>query len=137
MQKIARPNSAAFHLVLGLSQFVVDKQPFVGAIVVELVERVIDCARRNAQTQMIAGNRFNGVGLIQHGYVVVGQNASAGAAQGQIAEEQRMINNENLRPAGAASRLVVKAGIVRWTASAHAIAAVAGDFVPNGPRRPE
>ena len=45
---------------------------------------------------MVAGHGFQIVGFVEDDGVVVGQDARARCAQGQIAEEQGVIDDQNL-----------------------------------------
>ncbi len=80
---------------------------------------------------MVAGDGFDGVRFVKNHHVVVGQNVDPLAAQREIAEEQRMIDDENLRVLHPATRGEVKTLPVRGTLAPHAVAAVAADFVPH------
>ncbi len=46
---------------------------------------------------MIAGHGFERVGLVKDHDVVVGQDARPFAAQRQVAEKQRMVDDQHLR----------------------------------------
>ena len=80
---------------------------------------------------MIAGDRFDRVGFVEDHDVVVGQDAHAGPPQREVAEEQRVVHDQDLRVLHPAAVLVVEAFAVRRAAAAHAVGAVAGDFVPH------
>ena len=92
---------------------------------------VLDLAAGDVDAQVVAGDRFDRVGFVEDHDVVVGQDADAGPPQGEVAEEQRVIDDEDLRVLHAAAVLVVEALVVRRAAAAHAVAAVAGHFVPH------
>ena len=74
-----------------------DQQAFVRAVVVELVERVLDLAARDVDAQVVAGDGFDRVGFVEDHHVVVGQDADARAPQRDVAEQQRMIDDQDLR----------------------------------------
>ena len=101
------------------------------AVVVELVEHVLDLAAGDVDAQVVAGDGFDRVRFVEDHDVVVGQDAHAGPPQRDVAEQQRVIHDEDLRVLHAAAVLVVEALVVRRAAAAHAVAAVAGDFVPH------
>ena len=58
------------------------QQAAVGAVVVELAERVLDLAAGDAQAQVVAGDGFDRVGFVEDHHVVVGQDAGALRAAG-------------------------------------------------------
>ena len=64
-----------------------DEQAFVRAVVVEAREDELDLAAGNRDAKVVGGDGFDGMGLIQHGDVVVGQDADALPPQGEVAEE--------------------------------------------------
>ena len=72
-------------------------RPLLRAVVVELVEHVLDLAAGDVDAQVVAGDGFDRVGLVEDHDVVVGQDAHAGAPQGDVAEEQRVIDDQDLR----------------------------------------
>ena len=84
---------------------------------------------------MIAGHRFDRVGFVEHDDVVVRQDAGPLLPQGQIAEEQRMIDDQHLGILRPPPGAVVKAILVRRAVAAHAIAVVAGHLVPHRRQR--
>src|SRR3954468_1648166 len=80
---------------------------------------------------MIARDRFNRVRFIKNHDVVIRQNAHARTAKRDVAEQERVVHDKNLRVLHSPPIFVVKALAVRRTAPAHAVAAVAGDLVPD------
>ena len=63
--------------VLCLVQFLrVTSKPFVGSIVVELVQEELHLAGSDAQAQMVAGDCFQRVGFVENDGVIIGQECS-------------------------------------------------------------
>ena len=62
----------------------------------ELVEQVIDGAAADLQAEVVGGHVFEGVGLVEDDDLVIGQQAGPGAAQGEVAEEQGVVDDEEL-----------------------------------------
>ena len=89
--------AAAVDLLLLFAQAVVDEQALVRAVVVQLVEHVLDLAAGDVDAEVIAGDGFDRVGFVEDHDVVVGQDAHAGPAQGDVAEQQRVIDDQDLR----------------------------------------
>ncbi len=125
----------AVHLPLLAGQVEVYQQAFLGAVVVEPVQQVVDLPRRNAQPQMLGRHRFHHVCLVEHDRVVIGQDVAAAAAEGQIGKEEGVIDDQQLRVVHAAASLEIKASLVLGAFAAHAVAAVTGDLLPHGGQR--
>ena len=92
-EEIIGPKAAIGHLLLGFAQFVMHQQAAVRAVVVQLVEQIIDLRRRDAQAQVIAGDVLQRMGLVEHDDIVIGQDARPLPPQGQVAEKQRVIDD--------------------------------------------
>src|SRR5262249_11376360 len=113
------------------------QQPAAAARVVELVEQVLDGAPADVQAEVLGGNVLQRVRLVEDDDAVVGQQAAAGAAQGQVAEEEGVVDDEELGPGhGPAGAEVEAAGVV-GAGAGQAVAAVALDQVPHGRQRLE
>ena len=104
----------------------------MGAVVVKFVENVLYLAAGDVDAEVIAGDTFHGVGFVENDDVIIWQDAGSDAAERDIAEQQRMIDDQDLSILRAAAILIVKALVVRRAATAQAVAAVAGEFFPNG-----
>ena len=109
----------------------VDQQAAIGAVVVELVEHVLDLAAGNPQAEMLAGHRFDHVGFVEDHHVVVGQDAGPLAAERQIGEKQGVIDDQDLGVGDPPPGAVVETVVVGGARPAHAVAVVAGHFVPH------
>ena len=117
-------------LPLRIAQPVLDQEAAVVAVVVQAAERIVDLPAGDAQAQVIARHGLHGVRLVEDEHVVIGQDARALHAKGQVAEQQGVVHNQDLGvlpPPG----LIVKAVLVTRAGSAHAIALVAGHLVPD------
>ena len=110
-----------------------NQQSFIRAVVVKPVQGVINCAGRDFHSQMIARHAFHRVCFVKYDRVIIGQKTNTHAAQRQITEKQCVVDDQNLGIADAATRSIVKALFVSRTVAAHAIAAIAGDLVPDIP----
>ena len=103
-EQFVRRLGAVEHIALEVDQLVMDEQSFVRAVVEEFIERELDLARGDPEAQVVAGDRFERVGLVEDDGVVVGQNRRVDAAQRQIAEKERVVNDQDLRVARAGAR---------------------------------
>ena len=112
-----------------------DQQPFLGSIVVELVQRVVDLSAGNANSQMISCYRLNGVSFIENHNVVIGQDAHSRAAKGKVAKQECVIDNQDLRILDTPSSFEIKALAISRTTPPQAIPTIAGNFVPHRPKR--
>ena len=63
--------------------------------------------------------------------VGVRKKARPSAAKGQIAEEECMVDDQNLRMIHPSTGLIIKAVFITWTIPTHAVATVARHFIPN------
>ena len=101
----------------------------------ELVEQVVERPLRHLQPEVVGRNVFERVAFVEDDDPVVGQHARPGPAQGQVAEEQSVVDDEDLGRVDAAAGFEVEAvGVVR-ALPAQAIAAVALDEIPHHRRR--
>src|SRR5262245_54358356 len=103
----------------------------VGAWVVQLVQGVLDGAAAELQSHMLGGYVFKGVRLVENDGPVIGQQTEAAAAQGEVGEEQGMVDDEDVRPEHGTTGLEVEASGVVLAVAAEAVAAVALDEVPH------
>ena len=113
------------------------QNPFLGAWVIKFAKRVIDLRIADLQTEVIPRDRFEVVTFVEDNRIVIGQNAAALSFQCQVAKEQRVIDDQNLRIMHPAASCIVKATIEGWAFASHAISRIAGNLVPNGPIRTE
>src|SRR5262249_13264030 len=85
----------------------------------------------NLQAEVVRRDVLECVRLIEDDDLVVGQKGGPGAAQGEVTEEQRMIHDEDLRPAHRPAGLEVEASAVISAFAAQAVAVIAFDEVPD------
>ena len=136
-EEILGPTAALHHLFLGRPHVVMHEQAALGPAVVQPVEDVLDLAAGDAQAQMSAGHRLHVVGLVEDHHFVLGQNAPAFASECQVGEQQGVIDDENLGVAYPATCPIVETLLVPGAFPAHAVAVVAGHFVPDLRHGPE
>src|SRR5437763_1204909 len=77
------------------------------------------------------------MGLVEDHDLVIGEQAAAAAAQGEGAEEQGLIDDQDVGPVNLPTSLVVEALVVVRALAAEAVAAVALHQVPDGGQRLE
>ena len=117
--------------MLSIAKPLVNQEPAVGAIVVEPVQAVFHLPTGYSQAEVIAGHALDVVGFVDDQHVVVGQNADSLHPQRQIAEQEGMIDDQDLCVGQPPPGLEVEAFVVVVALPAHAVAAFAGNFVPN------
>ena len=66
-------------------------------------------AARDLQAEMLGGHVLQGVGLVEDGDLVIGQQARPVPAQGEVAEEQGVIDDEQVRAEDLLAGLEVEA----------------------------
>ena len=126
---------AVGHLLLGLAEAGPGQQALVRPIVIEPPQGELDLAAGEPQAQVIAGHRFQRMGLVEDHDVVLGQHAHALRAEGQVGEVQGVVDHQDLGVAHPPPGLVVEACGVGGALAAHAVGAVAGHFFPDRGRR--
>ena len=82
--------------------------------------------------QVVAGDGLQVVGFVEDDHVVLGQDAGLLPPQGQVGEEQGMVDDEDLGMVSPPPGLVVEAILIARAGPAHAVAVVAGHLVPDG-----
>ena len=107
------------------------------ALAEQLVEQVFDGAARHLQAKVVGGHVFQRVRLVEDDDLVIGKHATAAAAQGQVAEEQGVVDDQHVGPVNLPAGLVVEALVVVRALAAQAVAAVALHQVPDGGERLE
>ena len=116
-------------------KLVVHKQPAVAAVVVERGQHPLDGDVGEPDPEVLARHRFDGVGLIEHHDVVGRKQARSTATQGEVGEEEGVVDDHDMRarqpPAGrhVVALLVVRAG------PAHAVGRVALHLIPHARQR--
>jgi len=131
-EKGRRPIAALADLLANVAQVAADQQPAIGPVVVEPPQHVIDLPAGDAQPEVIAGDRLDRMGLVEDDHVVVGQDAHLVSPQGQVGEEQGVVDDQDLGVLDAPAGLVVEALPIVGTLASHAIAVLAGHLVPDG-----
>ncbi len=130
-KKIVCLGPAFHHLLLRVAHAVMHEQAAVGPVVVELVELIFDLAAGDPEAKVFAGDGFDGMRFVEDQDFVVGQKAGALHAQCEIAEEQGVVDDEDLGIGDSAAIAVIEAVLVVGAGAAHAIAVVAGHLVPD------
>src|SRR5690606_22676597 len=74
-EQIVGVEPAAIDLLLRLSEVVLNEEPFLGPIVVEPREQVVDLTTGDPDPKMISRHRLDRMGLIKNQDVVIGQDA--------------------------------------------------------------
>src|SRR5690606_34294697 len=77
-------------------EFMMHQQPFVRSRIVQAIERIIELAAGNLQTDVTGGGVFQRMGFVENDDVVVGKDADVLSSQRQIAEEQAVIDDEKI-----------------------------------------
>lgn len=80
---------------------------------------------------MIAGDVFDGVGFVEDDGVVLGEVVDAGGAEGEIGEEEGVVDDEDSAGLHAAPGGLPVAGLVELASLAQAVAMLSADFVPD------
>jgi len=137
IEEILRFIAEIGHELLPVQHPVMDEQPFLRAVVVQLVEQKLDLRIGDRNSQVVSRDRFNRVGFVQNHHVVFGKNARPLAAERQVRKEQRVIDDEQIRIPGAAPGFEVEAVVVGRALASQAIAVVALRLIPHLPQRAE
>ena len=111
---------------------VMHQQAAVLAVVVEPVESEVELTAGDGESEMVSSDRFDSVGLVEDHHVVVRQQPSSSTANGEIREEQCVVDDQDVGILRASERLVIEALFVLWATAAETVVAVADDFVPDG-----
>ena len=132
LEEIAGPIAAFPDLFLGVAELVMHQQPAVRPVVVELSQGELDLAVGDVQAEVVAGDGLDLVGLVEDHHVVLRQDAHVLPPQRQVGEEQGVVDHQDLGVLHPPPGLVVEALGVHRALAAHAVAVVAGHFVPHG-----
>ncbi len=127
----------ALGLVDGRLDLVDGEQALLRAFVVEPAQEEIDLARCDPESEVVAGDGFEGVGLVEDGDVVIRQHGRAVAPEGEVAHEQGMVHDQDVGVPHPLPGGVVEALLVRLALLAQAVAVLAGDVVPDRHLGPE
>ena len=122
---------------LGLGELVMNQQSAVRLRIEELVQQVVNLPAGNLQPQVFGGDLLDGVGLVEDHDVIVGQQAPPLAAEGQVGEEQGVVDHQQIAIPDPPSGLVIQAVVVGRAALPQAVAMVAANFVPDFALRAE
>ncbi len=109
------------------------QQAFARIGVVEFIER-IPLGHCQRDPHVFAGHTLDRMALVQDGRIVRWQNAVRrirSCLDRQVAKEECMIDDQNLRAGDTTARLVVKALVMRRALSTQTIVAIAGNLIPN------
>ena len=107
------------------------EEPTLCCAVVQRVEQVADLSVRESRSEVLAGDFFECLGLVQDHQVVVGDDRRTLPAQSQIREEQGVVHDDELGILGPAPGLLVEAVAKIAATMAHAIAVLAAHLVPH------
>ena len=108
LEETGRPVATLPHLFLGRRQLMMHQQAAIGAIVVQFSQRVLDLSVGDAEAQMVAGHGFHRMGFVKDDHVKLGQNADLFPPQGQVGEEQGMVDDQDLGVLHPPPSLVIK-----------------------------
>ena len=86
---------------------------------------------------MFAGDIFHRVAFIEDHSVIVWQDTPTQGTDGEIAKEEGVVDDEDLRVLNPSSRGVVIAGVEVRALPSHAVSGIARHFVPDLVRRSE
>src|SRR5665213_1038611 len=92
---------------------------------------MFDGAATDFQTEMVSGHVFERVGFVEDHDFIIGQHTAALAAQGEVAEKQGVVDDQQLGAEHLFARLEVEALGVVGASAAETIAAVALHGVPD------
>src|SRR5262245_52192555 len=111
----------------------------IAPLVQQLAQQIIDLAARDLQPQMFRGDVFERVGLVENHDVVFRQDRVLDAlrAQCQVAEEQGVIDHEQIRLLHQLAGLEIEATLVICAILAEAVLRIAFDQVPYRADRAE
>ncbi len=104
-------------------------------LVVQPRQREIDPEVGKLQAQVLAGDRFEGVRLVEDRHGVLGQKPKARAPQGQVADEQGMIDHQQVGVEHPAPGLVKEALLVSRALASQAVAVLALHGLPDAGAR--
>ena len=98
-----------------------DEQPFVFFGVEQFVQRVFDGGPTDAQSQMGAGDVLDRMGFVQNDRLVVGEDVDSFLPQGQIGEEECMVDDQDIGVVESFAGSEVEAVVVGRAFSSQAI----------------
>ena len=107
-----------------------DEQSLLGPVAVQLVQHVLDLPAGDGETEMIGGDLFQRVSLIEHNHVVVGQHARSLAPQRKVRKEQRMVHYEYIGVPDATAGAIVEAALVSRAGLSQTVAVLAANLIP-------
>ena len=137
----SKKSSAELRVRLACSTAVVqpveDEESLAGPLVEEPVQGVVHLAAGDAEAEVFGRDRFERVGLVEDDDVVLGQEAGPGAAEGEVGEEQGVVDDEDVGRPHPLSGREVEAVAEPGALLAQAVAVLAGHRVPDRPERLE
>ena len=113
------------------------EQSFVLPVGEQLVQLIFHGPLGHLQAEVVGGDILDRVGLVENHGLVIRQQVGARLSQRQVAEEQGVIDDQDLGRIDSPPRLEVKTPGVIGAAFAQAIAGVALDGVPHSGGRCE
>jgi hypothetical protein len=99
--------------------------------IVEVAELVFQGAFGELQAEMFTGDVFDGVGFVEDGQVVLGEIIDAGDAEGQVGEEEGVVDDEEIAALHALFGGLPEAVFEVGAFFAQAIVVFGADFVPD------
>jgi hypothetical protein len=104
----------------------------------EVLREAGEAARRHGDAEVLSGHVFERVGLVEHHRVVGRENAqrllTAARAQGEVREEERVVDDDDVDVGGGAAPAGDEARLVQGALAAQAGVAGGGDEGPAAPR---
>ena len=94
-------------------------------------EHEIDAQARKLQTQVLTGDGFKRVGLVENRQVVFRQQFESRSPQREIGDEQRVVDDQNIRILGSPPCSIKMAVFVRRTLAAQTVAILALHSLPD------
>ena len=107
-------------------------QALTGTGVKKAVEEEADLAVGEAEAEVFAGDGFEVVGFVEDGQGAAGQEGGAGLTEGEVAEEQGMVGDDEVGGVEPAAGLLIEAGGEAVAAAVGAGVLVGADGFPDG-----
>src|SRR5262249_34505126 len=123
--------AGALELVVGGVVGDAGEQAALASGMLQLVEQPVEAAAADLDAEVVGGDGFERVGLVEDDRLVVGQDVAALLADFQVAEEQGVIDDEDLGAVHLLAGTEIEALGVVGTGPAKAVARVAVDRIPH------
>ena len=116
---------------MAASSVVKPEETPVRPFVVQPGQHEINAQAGELQTQVLASDRFERVGLVENRHVVFGQQSESRRPQRQIGDEQRVVDDQDIRILSSPPCSIKKAVFIRRTLATQTIAILALHSFPN------